>query len=97
MTDSKTRLVAQRFTQTYGIDYEETFALVAKLNSIKVLLSLVVNLEWELFQLDIKNAFLNYELEEEIYVKIPPGSKRGEKVGKVCMPKRSSLWVKAVT
>ena len=60
----KARLVEQGFTQTYGIDYEETFAPVAKLNSIRVLISLAVNLDWPLLQLDIKNAFLNGDLDE---------------------------------
>ena len=45
----KARLVAQGFSQTYGIDYEKTFAPVAKLNSIRVLLSIAINLDWELF------------------------------------------------
>ena len=45
----KARLVTQGFSQTYGIDYEETFAPVAKLNSIRVLLSIAVNMDWELF------------------------------------------------
>ena len=47
----KARLVAKGYTQTYGIDYQETFALVAKLNTVKVLLSLIVNLDWPLHQL----------------------------------------------
>ena len=55
----KARLVAKGFTQTYGIDYQETFALVAKINSIRVLLSLAVNFNWPLYQLDVKHAFLN--------------------------------------
>lgn len=49
----KARLIAQGFTQTYGINYEETFALVAKLNSIRILLSIAANLDWRLHQLDI--------------------------------------------
>ena len=68
----KARLVAQGFTQTYGIDYEETFTPVAKLNSIRVLISLV-NLDWPLLQFDIKNVFLNGDLDEQIYMRILPG------------------------
>ena len=53
---NKARLVAQEFTQTYGIDYEETFAPVAKLNSIQVIFSIAVNLDWPSFQFDIKKC-----------------------------------------
>ena len=59
----KAKLVAKGFTQTYGIDYQETSALVAKLNTIRILLSLAANLDWKLQQLDVKNAFLNGDLE----------------------------------
>ena len=55
----KAILVAKGFTQTHGIDYQETFAPVTKINSIQVLLSLAVNANWPLYQLDVKNAFLN--------------------------------------
>ena len=68
----KVRLVAKGFTQTFGIDYSKTFALVAKLNSIRIFLSLAANSDWPLYQLDIKNAFLNRELVEEVYMELPP-------------------------
>ena len=69
----KARLVAKGFTQTFGIDYLETFAPMTKLNTVRVLLSLVVNLDWPLQQLDVKNASLNGDLEEEVCMDSPLG------------------------
>ena len=71
------------YTLTYGIDYQETFAPVAKINTICVLLSLAVNLNWPLQQLHVMNAFLNGELEEEEYMDLPPGFDSERKNGKV--------------
>lgn len=67
----KARLVVKGFTQTHGIDYQEAFAPVATINSIRILLSLVVNFNWTLYQYDVKNAFLNGELHEEVYMSLP--------------------------
>ncbi|CAM8951770.1 unnamed protein product [Rhodiola kirilowii] len=90
----KARLVARGFTQTYGLDYEETFAPVAKLNTVRVLISLAANLDWPLLQLDVKNAFLNGELEEEVFMQVPPGFDNEEAAGKVCLLKKSLYGLK---
>ena len=90
----KARLVARGYTQTYGIDYQETFAPVAKLNTIRIMISLAVNLDWPLLQYDIKNAFLNGELKEEIYMDIPPGYEDPTATGKVCKLKKALYGLK---
>lgn len=69
----KTCLVAHDFTQTFGVDYEETFSSIARLNSIHVLLSISINQSWELCELDVKNAFLYGDLTEQVLIEQPPG------------------------
>ncbi|WJZ96496.1 hypothetical protein VitviT2T_015178 [Vitis vinifera] len=69
----KARLVEKGFTLTHGIDYSETLSPVAKLNTVRVLLSLAANLDWPLHQLDVKNVFLHGNLDDEVYMDILPG------------------------
>jgi hypothetical protein len=69
----KARLVARGFTQTYGVDYNETFAPVAKFTSIRCILALAALEDMEIHQMDMKTTFLNGELEEEIYMEKPQG------------------------
>jgi hypothetical protein len=67
------RLVAGGFTQTYGVDYNETFAPVAKFTSIRCILALVALEDMEIHKMDVKTACLNGKLEEEIYMEQPQG------------------------
>jgi len=68
----KVRLVSKSYTQTYGINYFETFSPVARMNSIRIIFSFAVNLLWPLCQLDVKNTFLYSDLQEEVYMEQPP-------------------------
>jgi hypothetical protein len=70
---NKARLVAQGYTQIEEIDFDETFAPIARLESIRILLSIACHLGFKLYQMDVKSAFLNDILQEEVYVEQPKG------------------------
>ncbi|GJU63182.1 retrovirus-related pol polyprotein from transposon TNT 1-94 [Tanacetum coccineum] len=70
---NKARLVAQGYNQQEGIDYDETYAPVARLESIRILLAIACANDFKLYQMDVKSAFLNGFINEEVYVAQPPG------------------------
>ena len=85
----KAHLVAQGFTQEQGIDYQEVFSPVVRYTAIKSLLALGNALDLEIHQMDVKTAFLQYELDSEIYMKQPPGYADKNKPNYVCKLRKS--------
>ena len=73
VTRNKVRLIAKGYSQKEGIDYDETFAPVARLEAIRIFLAFATHSNFKVYQMDVKSAFLNGELEEEVYVQQSPG------------------------
>lgn len=69
----KALLIAKGYSQQHGIDYEDTFSLVARFETVRTFLALAAQLKWPVYQFDVKSAFLNGDLEEEVYVLQPEG------------------------
>ena len=84
----KARLVAKGNVQREGLDFDDVFAPVARLDSVRLLVAVAVHQGWQLHHLDVKSAFLNGELQEEVYVGQPPGfAQEGEEHKVFRLPK----------
>jgi len=87
-------LVAKGFTQIHGIDYDETFSPVARFKSLRLLLALAALEDWEIHQMDVKSAFLNGLLDEEIYMEQPQGFIDPDHPHKVCLLQKAIYGLK---
>ncbi|KAJ9546217.1 hypothetical protein OSB04_025924 [Centaurea solstitialis] len=90
----KARLVAKGFTQTHGIDYDETFSPVAMLKSIRILMAISAYFNYEIWQMDVKTAFLNGKLTEDVYTEQPEGFEDPKNPNKVCKLLKSIYGLK---
>jgi hypothetical protein len=90
----KARFVARGFSQKEGIDYEETFALVARYTSIRTIIALAAKMKWKLHQMDVKTTFLNGVIEEEVYIEQPQGFEVEDRKTHVCRLKKALYGLK---
>ncbi|MCO5582384.1 hypothetical protein L7F22_036279 [Adiantum nelumboides] len=90
----KARLVAKGYAQTYGIDYEETFSPVAKMAIVHAVIVVAASKGWLLHQMDVKNAFLHGDLQEEVYMEQPQGYEEVKHPGHVCKLKKALYGLK---
>jgi transposase InsO family protein len=90
----KARFVARGFSQKEGIDYEETFAPVARYTSIRTIIALAAKMKWKLHQMDVKTTFLNGVIEEEVYIEQPQGFEVEDRKTHVCRLKKALYGLK---
>jgi hypothetical protein len=90
----KARFVARGFSQVEGVDYDETFALVARYTSIRAVISIAAEMGWKIHQMDVKTAFMNGLIQEEVYIEQPLGFEVHERVSHVCRLKKALYGLK---
>ena len=94
MEKYKARFVAKRYSQKEGIEYEETFAPIARYSSIRTIISLAIEMGWRIHQMDVKTAFLNGVIEEEVFIEQPEGFEVENRESHVCKLKRALYGLK---
>lgn len=85
----KARLVAKRFKQIHGVGYDETFSPVAMLKSVWIILAIATYFDYEIWQMDVKTAFLNESMSEDVYMTQPEGFVDTKNAGKICKLRKS--------
>jgi hypothetical protein len=90
----KARFVAKGFSQKEGVDYDETFAPVARYTSIRAVISIAAEMGWKIHQMDVKTTFLNGIIEEEVYIEQPEGFEVQGRDSHVCRLKRALYGLK---
>jgi hypothetical protein len=90
----KARFVARGFSQIEGIDYDETFAPVARYTSIRSIMAIAAEMGWKIHQMDVKTAFLNGFIEEEVYIEQPQGFEVLGRESHVCLLKKALYGLK---
>jgi hypothetical protein len=91
---NEARLIAQGYTQVEGLDFGETYALVARLEAIRILLAYACVHNIKLYQIDVKSAFLNGYINKEVYVEQPPGFEDDKKADHVYKLKKALYGLK---
>ena len=94
LSRDKACLVAKGYAQTYGIDFEETFSPVAKMATVRAVIAMAAAKRWDLHQMDVKNSFLDGELQEEVYMEQPEGYVHPKFPDYVCKLKKALYGLK---
>ena len=92
MIRNKERLLCKGYAQVEWIDFEETYAPVARLEEIRMFLALSSHKNFKVYQMDVKSAFLNGKIEEEVYIEQPEGFLLSKNIDYVCKLKKGTLW-----
>jgi hypothetical protein len=90
----KAHFVAQGFSQIEGVDYDDTFALVARYTSIRSIISIAADMGWSIQQMDVKTAFLNGFIDEEVYNEHPQGFELSDRENHVCLLRKTLYGLK---